>query len=137
MKELRSYIFVVLGKLVKISHELNRKSPHLKSHIINAMIEEIGDVIRKIIQKNHKSIDEREVKQIWAEVEFYERFTVKFRCKSIEKCYHNLRKIWSKRKGLSKLVSESEIFSKELKSAKENLISTELNKAKMMQSCLE
>ena len=73
--------------------------------------------------------------QIWAEVEFLENFIAKGN-QEVGKCFHNLRKIWSKLKGLSKLVSENEIFSSEQKEAKQNLVTSELNKVKLIQSAL-
>ena len=136
MKELRSYLFLLITKLIKVIHQLDRKSPHIKTEILEMIIEEIAKSLRKIIQKNHRSFDTREIAQIWVEVEFFEKFISGFPSENLKKCYHNLRKIWSKLKGFTKLASESDIFPKDLQAAKDSLLNSELTKAKLLQSCL-
>lgn len=133
--ELRAYVFILIRKLAKLVFQLNRKAPHLKEMILQSLIEEVAVDLRKIIQKHHRVFECPDVLQIWAEVEFLEQFILKDN-EDIGKCFHNLKKIWSKKKGLSKLVAEQDLFSSEQKLAKQNLINAELNKVKLIQSAL-
>ena len=136
LTELRHYISFVIAKLVKVANSLDRKAPSLKKELLTAIIEEIANSMRKIIQKNHRSFDCRDIKQIWSEVQFFEKFVENYKTENIEKCFHNLKKMYSKLNNAKKLAIEAEIFSTELQKTKENLIQTELRKTKLMQSCL-
>jgi len=133
--ELRAYVFVLTRKLAKLVFELIRKAPHLKELMLKSLVNEMLVDIRKIIQKHHRLLEFPDIFQIWAEVEFLESFIAKGN-EEVSKCFHNLRKIWSKKKGLSKLASENEIFSSEQREAKQNLVTNELNKVKLVQSAL-
>lgn len=137
MKEIRGYINEIIGKLIKVINQLDRKCPQLKRELLEMLVEEIADCMRKTIQKNHRTLDAREICQVWAEIEFYQRFLNNFKVPSIEKCFTNLRKIFSKSKGLSKLATESEIFPDEFRKSKESLIKKELVRNKLLQSCLD
>lgn len=128
-------MFILIRKLAKLVFQLNRKAPHLKEMILESLIEEVAVDLRKIIQKHHKIFEFSDVLQIWAEVEFLEQFILKDN-EEIGKCFHNLKKIWSKKKGLSKLISEKDLFTSEQRLAKQNLINSELNKVKLIQSAL-
>ena len=137
MKEIRSYVHIVLSKLIKIVNQLNRKSPQLKKEILSLIIEEIANSLRIVIQKHHRSLDYREIQQIWVELEFYQQFVSKYKVQNIEKCFYNLKKIYSKNKGVTKLATEAEIFSKEIQESKAALLNKEFVKVKLMQGCLE
>ena len=136
LRELRSYVHLITEKLVKIINHLNRKSPQLKQELLLLLVEEIGNTMRKIIQQQHRSLDYRELRQIWAEVDCYQRFAIKYKSESIERCFKNLKKIFSKQKGLKKVASEADIFSKDQLAKKEILLARELDKTKLMQGCL-
>jgi hypothetical protein len=134
-REIRGYVFVVVQKIVKIGFQLTRKAPHLKNEILTLIFDEVINDLRKIIQKHHRNLEGADILQIWAEIEFFGKFMEKDG-DDVKGCFHNLKKIWSKKKGMNKLASENEIFSQDLKIAKEDLVCSELNKVKLIQSVL-
>jgi hypothetical protein len=136
LRELRSYLHQLLNKLIKVTHQLDRKSPHIKHEIMSLIIEEIFISMRKALEKNHRSLDCRDVVQIWAETEFIERFLNSPPSENLKQCFKTLRKIFSKLKNSSKLAPESEIFSSDLSATKSSLLANELAKVKLLQTCL-
>jgi deoxyadenosine/deoxycytidine kinase len=137
LSELRSYINVIVGNIVKIVHQFDRKSPQLKKELLSMLIEEIAINIRKIIQKHHRNFDSKDIIQLWAEIEFFQEFVAGYKTENLRKCYHNLCKVFSKLNQLPKLASESDIFDKDFATKKSRLISSEMIKVKLMQKCLE
>ena len=135
LRELRAYVFIVVQKIAKIAFQLTRKAPHLKEEILDAIMDEVLVDLRKIIQKQHRSLEASDVVQIWAEVEFFARFLER-KGEEVDNSIHNLKKIWSKKKGLKKLASEKDVMGGDLQGVKENLINNELNKVKLIQSSL-
>lgn len=80
--------------------------------------------------------DEKEVIQIWIELEFYKGLVSKFDIKNLEKCFYYLRKIYTKLKNLGKLVNCDEIFVGKLRTAKDELIESSRYKIRLMAECL-
>ena len=117
LRELRAYVFIVVQKIAKIAFQLTRKAPHLKDEILDAVMDEVLTDIRKIIQKQHRSLETCDVVQIWAEVEFLARFLER-KGDEVENSIHNLKKIWSKKKGLKKLALDSDVLNGDLMNVK-------------------
>ncbi|CAG9310709.1 unnamed protein product [Blepharisma stoltei] len=135
--EIRPYVFNLIGKLVRSIEELKRKCPDLRKELEQSFAEEIAHLWRRSIQVHHKQFDIKETIQIWIELEFYQGILPKIEIKNLEKCFYYLKKIYSKLKGLSKLVNTEEIFIGKLKDAKDELIMGSKYKIRLMKECLD
>ena len=120
---LRYYVSDLLTNLIMVFDEIRTYCPFIDKDVLQNIIDETLNYIAKILPVVLKNKVEKEVKQLWLEMEFFQNLTVRFHNETTRKLFHmifmNLKKIYF---GADKANEQQSIFNEEENRKKERFI---------------
>jgi len=114
---LRYYLTDLLTNLVLTYDEIKTYCPFMNMEVLQNIIEESLSYIGKIMPLILKNRIEKEIKQLWLELEFFQNLTVRFHTEVAKKYFQQLnvmlRKYYFNRESQDEIFTEEEIRKKD------------------------